>query len=157
RGCRVAAVVWRGWVRLAAPRPWTVSWGACSLSRPVSGKRCLVRLLSRHARGDEIDAAPRVENPVARLLDRALRFDSSRGHRRQCPALPGSVVARIPGGRARWDDRPVRWPPVAAWTCAALAVAAFGAALVLRSIDDEPARSAFAALRFARFSIPAPV
>jgi signal transduction histidine kinase len=49
----------------------------------------------------------------------------------------------------------VRWPPVAAWTCAALAVAAFGAALVLRGIDDEPARSAFAALGFAAFSIPA--
>ena len=51
----------------------------------------------------------------------------------------GSVVARIPGGPARWDDRAVRWPPVAAWTCAALAVAAFVAALVLRAIDDEPA------------------
>ncbi len=49
----------------------------------------------------------------------------------------------------------MRWPPVAAWTCAALAVAAFAAALVLRAIDDEPASSAFAALGFAAFSIPA--
>ena len=44
---------------------------------------------------------------------------------------------------------------VAAWTCAALAVAAVVGALVLRGIDDEPVPSAFAALGFAAFSIPA--
>ncbi|MEZ0284620.1 MAG: hypothetical protein ACAH79_05225, partial [Thermoleophilia bacterium] len=49
----------------------------------------------------------------------------------------------------------MRWPPVAAWTCAALAVAAVVGALVLRGIDDEPVPSAFAALGFAAFSIPA--
>jgi len=49
----------------------------------------------------------------------------------------------------------VRWPLLLAWTCAALAVAAFAAALVLRAVDDQSSRSAFAALGFALFSVPA--
>ncbi len=48
----------------------------------------------------------------------------------------------------------MRWPLATAWTCAALAVAAFAAALVLRSIDDHPPESAFDALGFALFAAP---
>ncbi len=49
----------------------------------------------------------------------------------------------------------MRWPLATAWTCAVLAAAAFATALVLRGIDDVPSGSAFAALGFAAFSIPA--
>ena len=48
----------------------------------------------------------------------------------------------------------MRWPPIAAWTCAALAVGAFAAALALRAMDDDPSRSGPALLGFAAFSIP---
>ena len=47
----------------------------------------------------------------------------------------------------------MRWPAVVAWTCAALAVAAFAAALVLRGVDDDP--SAPATLGVVALAIPA--